>query len=661
MVDQIGRVLDGRYRLIAPVGAGASGRVFLADDVRLRRRVAVKILHPSLADDQGFLRRFQAEAQAAAALNHPHVMAVYDWGHDEVPYLVTEYLGGGSLRALLDQGNRLSVSQALLVGLEAARALDYAHRRGFVHRDIKPANLLFGDDARLRIADFGLARALAEAGWTEPSGAVLGTARYASPEQAQGERVDGKADVYGLGLTLIEAVSGTVPFAADTTIATLMARIDKEVDLDESFGPLGPVLTQACHPNPAERPDASALAVSFMACAEGLPRPERLPLAGALEGGKKPLAPEDLTEAVPSTNANGASPDGEPSELDATIANSVVTVAEPINPDEDDNSGEDAESSELNPSLETDETTAKKRRRWPWVVLALVLLAGLGTAGGVLAAKRLAEPELYEVDNYVGVNAAAVAGLVETFGWSVEVEEVRETGAEVGVVLRQEPLPLTKLEEGPDSVLTVWVSIGNALVPVPTELEGQSREEAEAAIVGAGLVVGEVREDYSEDVPAGVVISTEHDPTDDGQLPEESVVNLVVSAGPQPRIIPNVAGGSFEAAEASLAELGLSVAKDTEASETVPQGQVIGTRPSNGTEVPRGSEVTVVVSSGMPFVKVPDVRGLSESDAAAKLEANGLVVGDRLGPPRREVLTTDPPAGESVRKGTRVTIITRST
>ncbi|HJR24011.1 MAG TPA: protein kinase, partial [Acidimicrobiales bacterium] len=195
--DQIGRVLSGRYRLIAPVGTGASAQVFLADDVRLKRRVAVKVLHEALAEDESFLRRFRAEAQAAAALNHPNILAVYDWGDDDgTPYLVTEYLGGGSLRTMLDRGTRLSPSQALLVGLQATRALDYAHRRGFVHRDVKPANLLFGEDGRLRIADFGLARALAEAAWTEPQGAVLGTARYASPEQAQGEAVDGRADVY---------------------------------------------------------------------------------------------------------------------------------------------------------------------------------------------------------------------------------------------------------------------------------------------------------------------------------------------------------------------------------------------------------------------------------------------------------------------------------
>ena len=230
MTDQIGRVLGGRYRLLSPLGSGASAQVYLADDVRLRRRVAVKVLHPALADDESFLRRFRAEAQAAAAPEPPPPAGgVRLEATTTRPYLVTEYLSGGSLRALLDAGHRLTPAQALVVGLEAARALDHAHRRGFVHRDIKPANLLFGEDGRLRIADFGLAQAIAEAGWTEPTGSVLGTARYASPEQARGESLDGRSDVYSLALVLVESVTGQVPFTADTTIGTLMARLERSL------------------------------------------------------------------------------------------------------------------------------------------------------------------------------------------------------------------------------------------------------------------------------------------------------------------------------------------------------------------------------------------------------------------------------------------------
>ena len=266
VIDRVGQVLGGRYRIIASIGTGASATVFLADDVVLRRRVAVKVLHAALADDEAFLRRFRAEAQAAAALNHPNVVAVYDWDQDgDVPYLVTEFLGGGSLRSMLDASQRLTLSQALVVGLETARGLDYASRQGFVHRDIKPANLLFDDEARLRIADFGLARALAEAAWTEPMGAVLGTAKYASPEQARGEPLDGRSDVYSLALVVIEAVTGSVPFAADTTIGTLMGRVAKPLEVPDALGPLRPALEAAGTSDPAERCDASAFALLLLA------------------------------------------------------------------------------------------------------------------------------------------------------------------------------------------------------------------------------------------------------------------------------------------------------------------------------------------------------------------------------------------------------------
>ncbi|HEY8093434.1 MAG TPA: protein kinase, partial [Acidimicrobiales bacterium] len=290
--EQIGRVLGGRYRLVAAVGTGASATVYQADDVQLRRRVAVKVLHPSLAEDAAFLRRFQSEAQAAAALSHPNIMAIFDWGTDDrVPYLVLEYLGGGSLRAMLDRGRLLTPSQALLVGLEASRGLDYAHRRGLVHRDIKPANILFGEDRRLRIADFGLARAIADAAWTEPAGVLLGTARYASPEQAKGEPVDGRSDVYSLALTLVESVTGEVPFAGETTVATLMNRLDRLMPVSADLGPLASVIERAGRPDPAERSTAGELGQALIAAAEKLPRPTPLALVATSTG----LATADAT------------------------------------------------------------------------------------------------------------------------------------------------------------------------------------------------------------------------------------------------------------------------------------------------------------------------------------------------------------------------------
>src|ERR671918_1239967 len=216
LTDLVGRVLADRYRLLAPIGAGASGRVYVATDGRLRRRVAVKVLQAALADDAGFLRRFRAEAQLAASLHHPNIMAVYDWGEDQVPFMVLELLAGGSLRGMLDEGIHLTPAQAALVGWHVTDALSYAHSRGLVHRDIKPANLLFDEHGAIRVADFGLARALADATPTLPSEAVFGTLRYASPEQARADALDGRTDLYSLALVLVEAVTGVVPLPPES-------------------------------------------------------------------------------------------------------------------------------------------------------------------------------------------------------------------------------------------------------------------------------------------------------------------------------------------------------------------------------------------------------------------------------------------------------------
>ena len=240
IAEQVGRVVGGRYRLLAPVGTGASSQVYAASDTRLARRVAVKVLHPMLAADRAFLRRFRAEARLAASLDHPHIMRVFDWGEEaEGPYLVLEYLGGGSLRALLDTGVHLSHSQVAAMGAEAAAGLAYAHRRGIVHRDIKPSNLLFDDEGHLRIADFGVARALAESALTEPLGAIFGTARYASPEQAEGRALDDRTDVYSLALVLYETLTGRVPFSGDTISGMLMARVGAGVAAGGRARPAG--------------------------------------------------------------------------------------------------------------------------------------------------------------------------------------------------------------------------------------------------------------------------------------------------------------------------------------------------------------------------------------------------------------------------------------
>ena len=304
--DGIGRVLDARYRLVALIGAGASARVYLADDLRLRRQVAVKILHPTLAHDEVFLRRFEQEARAAAAFNHPHVVAVHDWGETEVgPYLVTEYLAGGSLQALLATGALLSGSQAVKVGLEAASGLAAAHRRGMVHRDVKPANLLFGAGSRLRVADFGLVQALSETSLTAPDGVVIGTVKYSAPERAHAGTADGRTDVYSLLVTLVEAVTGSVPLAAGSSTDIMTTRAEHPIVVPEQFGAAREILTRAGLVDIEARPTAEQLMHELVHSTEFFDAPARLPLAGAIQTGTPtPVFDDASVEEMPTELAS---------------------------------------------------------------------------------------------------------------------------------------------------------------------------------------------------------------------------------------------------------------------------------------------------------------------------------------------------------------------
>ncbi len=640
LAEYIGRVLGGRYRLLAPIGTGASAHVYLADDVKLRRRVAVKILHPALADDEGFLRRFRAEARAAAGLNHANVMAVYDWGEEaDGPFLVCEFLGGGSLRSILDRGTRLTPSQALLVGLEAARALDYASRRGLVHRDIKPANLLFDDEGRLRIADFGLARALAEAAWTEPSGTLLGTARYASPEQVRGARLDGKADVYSLAIVLYEAVTGRVPFVADTTVGTLMGRLEQPIPAAPELGPLGPIVARAGRPDAAERLDAMALGAALQATANDLPAPGPLPLAGiAALDDALPRLDADPTElglpAQPSATAGdttlaipaGPLPAAAPPRLDAP---SPAPVSPPAAPP-------------------LSRAGRRHRRRWPIVAIVVLVLA-LGGAGGAYAVIQSRLPS-HPIPNEVNRTEPEATAELRALKFKVEFRRPFVNGTTAGQVTDQSPdaRPGRTLKEG--RVVTLTVSRGPQPIPVPN-LANLDRAAAEEAITKGGFVVGEVTEINDEVVPAGSLLDFSPKA---GTAPTGSKIALTVSSGPAPRVVPNVAGQSFAAASAALAQLGLGAARADDYSDTVPAGQVAGTDPASGASVERGSTVTVVVSQGRPTV--PELRGLSVAEATAKLEAAGLKKGGVYGPPGGHVFLSTPGSGTKVKNGDSVSL-----
>jgi serine/threonine-protein kinase len=611
VADLTGRVLAGRYRLLTPIGAGASGRVYVADDVRLRRRVAVKVLHAALADDAGFLRRFRAEAQVAASLHHPNVMAVYDWGDDDVPFMVLELLRGGSLRRLLDTGARLTPSQAAHVGSQVTAALEYAHVRGLVHRDVKPANLLFDEHGIVRVADFGLARALAEASWTEPVGSVVGTARYAAPEQATGARLDGRADLYALAVVLVESVTGTVPAVGETPIGTLVARTHTPLLAPPELGRLAPVIERAGRPDPSERyPDAATMSAALADAARAMPRPQPLPLPGV-----------DGEAAVGDPTQIGA-----PSPLfdqDAPARGSSAPRDEP------------------------------RRRRAPLaqrlvpIVVAIVVLAVLGAAGVAIAT---AGGATVAVPSVVGLSRDQATESIATQGLSVTITE-QDADDPLGVVLAQRPRAGTFSRDG--TKVNLVVSRGPPPTVIP-DVRNLAPDEAEAQLSQAGFVVNRT-DRYDEEVPAGSVIDT--DPPIGQGVPRDSDVTLVVSDGPSPIEVPDVTGQSYDTAVANLTQRGFTTSRVDEFSDSVDSGDVISTNPSGGNYVYRGTAIQLVVSKGPDLVTVPELRLLTLEAAQQRLSAIGLVA-DSVGYlPGRLVLRTAPTGDERVPRGSTVTLV----
>ena len=640
MADLTGRVLAGRYRLVAPLGTGASGRVYAAWDVRLQRKVAVKVLHAALADDAGFLRRFGAEAQLAASLHHPNVVAVYDWGEDETPFMVLELLDGGSLRSLLDRGDRLTPAQAAAVGRQVAAGLDYAHARGLVHRDVKPANLLFDEHGTARVADFGLARALAEASWTEPAGAVLGTARYAAPEQVRGV-VDARSDVYSLALVLVEAVTGTVPFAADTSLTTLLARVERHLEAPPELGALAPVLERAGRADPDERyPDARAFAFALADAASELAAPDPIPLPGpgvvdfdphpteirpapppAQSPAPTSLGPASPAPTSPAPTSVGPSPRDEP-----LVA--IPVYAPPARP----------------PEVRRRQTGWRPQRVVPIVVLAVLLFAA-GTAA--FAAASASGPRV-RVPNLVGATEKDARDAARQARVAVRTRSVPADDP-AGTVVGQSPAPGTLL--GAHRAVTLQLSAGPPPVSLPKVI-GESEAEARSRLDAAGFVVSAERR-TDEEVAAGRVVA--QDPSAAEAAPG-SEIHLVISDGPAPVEVPNVVGKTYDEAARSLTAKRFKVTRQDEYSDTVPAGQVIRHDPVKGEEAPRDSTVIVVVSRGPDVVTVDDYRGMTVEDAVIALEEAGLqaeVVSYR---PFRRVKQQDPPEGTQLRRNETVTL-----
>lgn len=608
--------IAGRYRVGALVGRGASASVYAAKDLTLDRPVALKIPHPELADSTDFVARFRREGQSAASLNHANVLAVHDSGEEaETPYLVMEFLSGGSLRSMLNASGSLEPAQVINIGLQACRALNHAHGEGLVHRDIKPDNLLFDREGNLRVADFGLARAISAASASEhpgtEGGGLVGTARYASPEQASNGELGSESDIYSLGLVLIEALTGEVPLVAESPVGTLARRANEDVEIpDVADVPEGliEVLAKMTDRDTTARPDAAEAGAALVKSAEGLARPEPLPLV---------LSPEISTDDLDATNL--AQPD--PTQF----------APQPVAPD----------------VLDDDPP-----RRWP---LLLVLLVAVGIAGWFVWDSSFGPGSGREIPNLVGRSAEEAVGELGNY-WVLDEKFDRDPEFASGEIIRTDPAAGEKLDEGEE--LRYWVSLGLPLVSVPTdEIVGRSRAQAELVLEQVQLTVGDVDTVNDDVVPAGFVISVE---PDGAELSQGEAVDLLVSLGPADRAVPALTEGTtVEDFQQALIDARLIGVPTEEYDDDVPAGQIVSATPEPGEIVAVDSMVDYVISLGPEPVPIPNTAGLSVGDAFDRLVSEGFVpVGEtQIGCP---VIGTDPPAGQLLAPGSPISIVVSS-
>ena len=615
----IGTLVDGRYQVVARIARGGMATVYEAIDTRLDRTVALKMMSTALAEDPGFVTRFRREARAAAQLSHPHVVQVYDQGEAEgLPYLAMEYVPGRTLRDVLRDYGALTPEQALTILDPVLEALSAAHDAGFVHRDIKPENILISDDGRVKVTDFGLARAVTNT-TTATQGMIIGTVAYLSPEHVERGDADARSDVYGAGICLFEMVTGQVPFAAESAITVAYQHVNADVPAPSSLRTAIPpdvdalVATSTRRDPDLRYPDCRAFLSDVRRVRRTLPPPQPL----SRDTQDTLIVPADMAAA-------GGTPPPAVTVRPASAAAAPAPRAE------------------------------RRRRGRGWIVAVLLLLLAIGGAafaGWYLAAgpgKQVTVPGILNMDQ-----AEATAAL-QSVGLRLEVsgEEYSETVA-AGLVLSSDPAP--GASTGTDSVVSVVLSLGPERYAVP-DVRGDPLEAARTAITEANLVVGIITEDWDPEVPAGSVASTE--PAAGDELKPGTAVDIVVSKGPKPVRLANYAGSPADEVRAELQAAGLVVTESEEFSTEYAAGLVISTSPGKGERVPVGSTVALVVSKGPPPVEVPYLIDMKRDDAVFLLQDLGLNVDVNEPPftPLNRVISQNPAAGTLVPAGSTVTI-----
>jgi beta-lactam-binding protein with PASTA domain len=659
----VGRLVDGRYEVMSRIARGGMATVYLAIDRRLDREVALKVMHPHLAagtDGSDFVARFRREARAAARLTHPGLVGVYDQGLDgETSYLTMEYIDGTNLRRHLSEQGSLTVGAALDLIDRVLDALAVAHRAGLVHRDIKPENVLIAADNRVKVADFGLARAVTEV-TSATTGTVFGTVAYLAPELVARGNSDARTDVYAAGILLYEMITGRQPFVGETPIQVAFQHVNSDipaasdlvrwlpVEIDELIGALAAR-------EPDDRPTDASAALELVRRTRTALDPETLARRADVSPSiSLPLA-TDAGEETPEDDAPGTAVVGptHPDDAheapetgpDATTTRFALvpaggTVALPIG-------------SGIRPTADKP-VPSRRRRRIIWASVVALLLVGVG--GGAWWYVTDGPGAYTTVPQVAGEAQDAAATILTARGLTPDPVQAFDHTVASGFVVGTTPAEDSRIRK--DGTVTVTVSKGQDLVPVPDKLVGALQADAEAALTAAGLKATYLDgKHYSDTAALGAVIEASAKSGD--QLERSSAVQLTISAGPAPVTIVSVVGATQDEGSKQLSGIGLKVALTLAFSDTVDSGRVISQDPLPQAEGHhRGDTVTLTISQGPELFEIPDFLRARYDDAAAALVQLGMVpqrqnfAGGTLG----RVLSQSVKAGEKVRRGTTVTL-----
>jgi len=649
----VGHLVDGRYHVVSRIARGGMATVYLAVDRRLDREVALKVMHPHLAESSGgadFVARFRREARSAARLTHPGLVSVFDQGLDgETSYLTMEYVPGGNLRHQLARRGSLSVGDALSMAEQVLDALSTAHRAGLVHRDIKPENVLLTAEGRIKVGDFGLARAVTEV-TSATTGTVLGTVAYLAPELVTRGASDARTDVYATGVLLYEAITGRQPFTGETPIQIAFQHVNDDVPAPSEVADWLPtevdVLVAALTArDPDDRPADAAAALALL-------RRTRGELDQATLDRRVEVEPTALPEPEPQDTAEqeaAAAGDAATSKIEALSRGG--TVALPI--------GLGAADPADSPAPASPVAAANRRRRW-LVIGGLVLLVAALAGGGTWWFQNIGPGAYTTVPTVDTLTEQQARETLGDAGLDVTVAEAFDDTAAVGTVIESDPASGDRVRK--DGTVALTLSKGPDVVTVPDGLLGALQADAEAALTGAGLTVDYDDPAYSDDVANGLVLKVAGQDGADlaaaTSLKRGTTVILTVSQGPEPVTVFSVVGATLDNATSQLEDAGLKIAATEVFSDTVPAGSIVSQDPAPGTAGHRTDTVNVEVSKGPELVTVPNLRGKQYDEAKQILDQLGLVaerqnvLGGIFGTVRDQSVAAD----TQVAKGSKITL-----